>query len=112
MKGFKPTTKSFGFSTSADGGHSGGSTFVRPHMRAKPMPKFAKGGMVGNSAVQRSKPVTEFDSDHGGKGPLRTGYAKGGSCGSDMTQDRKLVNKAIAAHVAAPAPKGHKGLKK
>lgn len=44
----------------------------------KSPPKFAKGGMVGNSAVQRSKPVTEFDSQHGGKGPLAPGYRKGG----------------------------------
>lgn len=78
MKGFKSMGKSFGFPTSADTGHSGGSTLVRSYVRAKPMPKFAKGGVVGNSAVQRSKPVTEFDSQHGGKGPLAPGYRKGG----------------------------------
>ncbi len=86
MKGFKK----FGFSTSADSSFSKGSgaggpsgqQMVRGHFRSKPA-AFAKGGSVtigdqGNATVQRSKPVTAFDAADGGKGPLRTGYAKGG----------------------------------
>lgn len=89
MKGFKQAPKTFGFKTSADSKFAGksevggGSSMVRPHFRAKPA--FAKGGMVtktigdqGNALVQRSKPITQFDATAGGKGPLRTGYAKGG----------------------------------
>ncbi len=63
---------------------------VRSHFRSKPVPgpkapQFAHGGPVtkvvgdqGHATVQRSKPVTAFDAAAGGKGPLRTGYAKGG----------------------------------
>lgn len=40
---------------------------------------YADGGSVGNSVVKRGNPpITDFDTDHGGTAPLRTGYAKGG----------------------------------
>lgn len=85
MKGFKPVNKSFNFKTSADIGApkvpATGQKLIPAHFRKAPAakPVFAKGGRVGgNAAVQRSQPVTDFDAAHGGKGPLRTGYAKGG----------------------------------
>lgn len=88
MKGFKQSTKNFNFPTSADSSFGGGSKtpaqqMVRSHFRSKPC--YAQGGPVtktigdqGNATVQRSKPVSSFDKSDGGKGPLRTGYAKGG----------------------------------
>lgn len=36
-------------------------------------------GDQGNSAELRTKPLTEFDKDHGGRGPLRPGFATGGA---------------------------------
>jgi hypothetical protein len=35
-------------------------------------------GDQGNSAELRTKNISEFDKDHGGKGPLRPGFAAGG----------------------------------
>jgi hypothetical protein len=90
MKGFKQAPKNFGFKTSADSsfqdsGKPVTQQMVRPHFRAKPAACFAQGGPVtkamgepGNATVQRKKPVTDFDTSDGGKGSLRTGYAKGG----------------------------------
>lgn len=132
MKGFKPSVKNFSFPTSADRSVTGaaitpaessrlGQQMVRPHFRSRPAtPKaaFAKGGSVtigdqGNATVQRKKGVVEFDVDSGGKGPLRTGYAKGGETRKgDVKQDKAMIKQAIAKHVATPAPKGHKGLRK
>lgn len=40
---------------------------------------YAEGGPVGNSAVERTDPVTQFDKEHGGKGPLASGFKKGGA---------------------------------
>lgn len=71
--------------------------------------KKARGGSVGNSATLRTKPVTEFDAQHGGRGPLRPGFQKGGAL--DQTMTRKVARQEVAKHVARPAPKGHKGLK-
>lgn len=91
MKGFKQSSKSFRFPTSADSAFGGaakptGTQLVRPYFRSAPQPRALKeGGPVyktigdqGNATVQRSKPITAFDAKDGGKGPLRTGYAKGG----------------------------------
>lgn len=63
-------------------------------------------GDQGNSVVKRGKPfITEFDKDHGGTASLRTGYKKGGKI-------KTVAKQEIAKHVAAPAPKGHKGFNK
>lgn len=35
--------------------------------------------MHGHSTVQREIPTSQFDAEHGGKSPLRPGYAKGGA---------------------------------
>lgn len=93
MKGFKSTGNgpkygSFSFSSKAGFTHSGtNKQNVRGYTRSspKPGPKFAHGGPVtapmasGDSAViKRTKPVTGFDAEHGGKGPLRPGFNKGG----------------------------------
>jgi len=74
--------KNFSFPTSADAsvGVPSGTRMVRSHFRAAPKPKYAQGGSVntGNATVQRKDPVVESDKTAGGKGPLRTGYSKGG----------------------------------
>jgi hypothetical protein len=86
------------------------------------MPGYASGGHVqqpamktdvigdqGNSVVKRGKPfITEADVDYGGSGPLRTGYKKGGK----IKGAAAIAKKVVAKHVAAPAPKGHKGFNK
>lgn len=41
-------------------------------------------GDQGNCAELRTKPVTEFDKDHGGRGPLRPGFAMGGMVKNHM----------------------------
>lgn len=90
MKGFKHTGRGpkmgHSFSSKAGFTHSGTSRQnVKGYTRSAPKKKFATGGMVtapmaaGDSAViKRTKPVTGFDAEHGGKGPLRPGFNKGG----------------------------------
>ena len=91
MKGFKKTGKgpkygSFSFPSGAGFTQSGtNKRNVKGYTRSAPKKNFAHGGMVtapmssGDSAVvKRTKPVTGFDADHGGKGPLRPGFNKGG----------------------------------
>lgn len=46
---------------------------------------YADGGMVkstigdqGNSVTERDRPVTQFDSEHGGRSALAPGFKKGG----------------------------------
>ena len=109
MKGFKDSTKmksGFGFSPKHGfTGSTGHVQQVRGYTRKTPMRK-ATGGKVpgvavtkaspkdmvydgdattigdqGNSAELRTKPITEFDKDHGGRGPLRPGFAAGGPVG-------------------------------
>jgi hypothetical protein len=74
--------------------------------------RFAEGGAVrrmgdgtmtteeigdqGNSVVVRREPVTEFDKDYGGKGPLRTGYRKGGK-----TRKRKADGGPVSDYEAS-----------
>lgn len=89
MKGFKPTGNgpksghSFG-SKAGFSGSTGRRQEVRTYSRHTPKRhKFAEGGVVkvadpSSSVVRRDKPVTDFDAEHGGKSPLRPGYAKGG----------------------------------
>lgn len=100
MKGFKSTGRGpkMGHSFGAKHGftHSGtNKQNVRGYSRGVPKvatkTKFASGGMVtapmasGDSSVtKRAKPVTSFDSEHGGKSPLRPGFNKGGkACYAD-----------------------------
>lgn len=80
---------------------------------------YAEGGFVmskstigdqGNSAQKRGNPpITEFDADHGGRGPLAPGYKRGGLTKGDA---KKIAKTEVAAHVSRPAPKGHKGFNK
>lgn len=73
--------------------------------------KTDKIGDQGNSVVKRGNPpITEFDADHGGRGPLRTGYKTGGAVSKG--EATKIAASAINKHVRAPAPKGHKGFNK
>lgn len=90
MKGFKSTGKGpkSGFSFPSKAGFTGSTgrtQNVRGYTRAVPKRHFANGGMVvargtdgGSSVTRRTQPVTEFDAEHGGKGPLRPGFDKGG----------------------------------
>jgi hypothetical protein len=67
-------------------------------------------GDQGNSVVKRGNPpFSQFDAEHGGREPLRPGYKKGGSISKVA---RKIAKSEVAAHVARPAPKGHKGFSK
>ncbi len=90
MKGFKHTGRGpkSGHSFSSKAGFSGStgrSQEVRGYTRGVPKRKFADGGMVvvkgtdgGSALTRRAKPVTGFDAEAGGKGPLRPGFNKGG----------------------------------
>lgn len=90
MKGFKHTGRGpksgHSFSSKAGFTHSGtGKQNVKGYTRSAPKKKFAHGGMVtapmasgDSSVIKRTKPVTGFDAEHGGKGPLRPGFSKGG----------------------------------
>jgi hypothetical protein len=79
-----------GFSFPSKAGFSGSTgrtEEIRSYTRHVPKRKFADGGVVkvpdpGSSVEQRTKPVTEFDAQHGGKGPLRPGYKEGGKVGT------------------------------
>lgn len=82
MKGFKNSTRmqqGFNFPQQP-------TQLVSHYTRNRPMAK-AKGGPVtqtvgdqGNSATQRGNPpITTLDEQHGGKTPLRPGFAKGGA---------------------------------
>lgn len=90
MKGFKHTGRGpksgHSFSSKAGFTHSGtNKQNVKGYTRSAPKKAYATGGIVttpmasGDSAViKRMKPVTGFDAEHGGKGPLRPGFNKGG----------------------------------
>ncbi len=74
------------FSSKAGFTHSGtNKQNVRGYTRGVPKRKFATGGMVtapmassSSALTRRAKPVTGFDKEAGGKGPLRPGFSKGG----------------------------------
>ncbi len=90
MKGFKHTGRGpkMGHSFSSKAGFSGSTgrtQRVRGYTRGGPKRKFADGGMGGvkgtdggSALTRRAKPVTGFDKEAGGKGPLRPGFNKGG----------------------------------
>jgi hypothetical protein len=80
---------------------------VKPYTRRAPTKvKKATGGFVsgptkvgdqGNSVTLRSKPVTEFDDQHGGKGPLRDGYGYGGAIRGAMANRAGVMKPAGGA---------------
>lgn len=88
--GFKSTGNGpkSGHSFSSKAGFSGSTgrtQNVRGYTRGVPKRKFADGGMVvvkgtdgGSALTRRTRPVTGFDQEAGGKGPLRPGFNKGG----------------------------------
>lgn len=90
MKGFKHTGRGpkSGHSFSSKAGFSGSTgrtQNVRGYTRGVPKRKFADGGMVvvkgtdgGSALTRRTRPVTGFDQEAGGRGPLRPGFNKGG----------------------------------
>lgn len=90
MKGFKHTGRGpkSGHSFSSKAGFSGSTgrtQEVKGYTRGVPKRKFADGGMVvvkgtdgGSALTRRAKPVTGFDKEAGGKGPLRPGFSHGG----------------------------------
>lgn len=90
MKGFKHTGRGpkSGHSFSSKAGFSGSTgrtQEIRSYTRGVPKRKFADGGMVvvkgtdgGSALTRRAKPVTGFDKEAGGKGPLRPGFSHGG----------------------------------
>lgn len=105
MKGFKHTGRGpkmgHSFSSKAGFTHSGTSKQnVKGYTRSAPKRKFATGGMVtapmasgDSSVIKRTKPVTGFDAEHGGKGPLRPGFKKGGMLkgfGEDEAQNNPI----------------------
>lgn len=120
MKDFKHTGRgpkygNFSFSSKAGfSGSTGKTQQVKSYTRTVPKRKFADGGVVreaspGSSVVRRDRPVTEFDAQHGGKSPLRTGYAEGGKIkkarGGLLTGIQDIspkVNRVNAGPVKAP----------
>lgn len=124
MKSFKDSTKmrsGFKFPESAGFTSSSGKVQqVRGYTRA--VVKKATGGQVkgmkqeaggissyntskaktigdqGNSAELRTKPITEFDKDHGGRGPLRPGFAMGGNV-------RNMMGGALQKAQGQPVPR-------
>lgn len=88
MKGFKHTGRGpkmgHSFSPKAGFTHSGtNKQNVRGYTRSKP--KYAHGGPVyspqtssSSALTRRTKPVTGFDKEAGGRGSLRPGFNKGG----------------------------------
>lgn len=94
MKGFKPAGKGavkMGHSFPKRAGFTGSTgkvRQVRPYTQRVPTKaplRKAAGGSVpgpgssdGHTVVQRRLPVTEFDKEFGGKGPLRPGFLGGG----------------------------------
>lgn len=62
---------------------------------ADKLPKFAKGGSVGNATTQRDQPANELDVIAGGKTPLRPGFAKGGKWIAKATKNKGTLHKAL-----------------
>lgn len=117
MKGFKNSSKiksGFHFPSSAGFSDSSGRMqTVRSYSRR--VVRKAEGGMVDSPVIKRTEPMTEFDREYGGTGPLRPGFKKGGKIGalkSSLTakKAKDIAQKVVSKHVATPAPKGHKGL--
>jgi len=99
VKGFRDTTKMMHGHNFARGGHSiqpqFGNSPIQSHLpHASPAPGRGAGpGVIGgltdhgnpndgkqagHAAVHREVPSNETEAEHGGKGPLMPGYAKGG----------------------------------
>lgn len=121
MSGFKNSTRmrsGFDFSKGAGFTASTGKvqnisyTRKTPH-RGKATPKFAEGGRI-DSSLHSFKQDSALNVEHGPTGGLRPGFIRGGSVAKYAKGGRipesKMAAKAVAKHVAAPAPKGHKGL--
>lgn len=81
-----PKYGSFSFPSGAGFTHSGTSKQnVKGYSRSAPKRKFASGGMVtapmassSSALTRRTKPVTGFDKEAGGRSPLRPGFNMGG----------------------------------
>lgn len=88
--GFKHTGRGprmgHSFSPKAGFTHSGtNKQNVKGYTRSAPKAKFASGGMVtapmassSSALTRRTKPVTGFDKEAGGRSPLRPGFNMGG----------------------------------
>lgn len=115
MKGFKKTGNgprygNFSFSSRTGfSGSTGKVQNVKGYTRKVAKHNFATGGAVkvadpGSSVVRRGQPVTQFDAQHGGKGPLRAGYAEGGkvaTVGAAIKMVKQLMTRGESAQSAA-----------
>lgn len=66
-------------------------------------------GDQGNSAELRTKPLTEFDKDHGGRGPLRPGFALGGGVGMAPPMRAALGAQTARPMMRTAIPRGPMG---
>lgn len=118
MKSFKHTGRgprygSFSFPSGAGFTHSGtNKQNVKGYTRSPPKKKFASGGMVtapmsssSSALTRRTKPVTGFDKEAGGKGPLRPGFKAGGMIKG--IPDFEQVHNPIKAHKHLPETEGY-----
>lgn len=117
MKGFKHTGRGpksgFSFPSKAGFTHSGtNKQNVKGYTRVAPKKKFATGGMVtapmsssSSALTRRTKPVTGFDKEAGGKGPLRPGFKAGGMIKG--IPDFEEVHNPIKAHKHLPETEGY-----
>lgn len=77
-------------------GSTGRVQQVRSYTRK--VPKYADGGSVDSSVIKRTVPMTQFDAEHGGKEPLRPGFAVGGK----IPPMSGVPNRALPPPKAAP----------
>lgn len=101
MKGFSNSTKmrsGHHFSPKHGFTNSSGSTMqVKGYTRK--VPKFADGGSVDSAVIKRTEPMTEFDKEYGGTGPLRPGFKKGGKIGPVK---KGALHKALGVKQSSP----------
>lgn len=118
MKGFKNSTRmSSGFHFGKSAGFTGSTGKVQNISYTRKTPhrkKFAEGGRI-DSSLHSYKGDSQLNIEHGPSGGLRPGFTRGGYApkyakGGQIPME-KVAAKAVAKHVARPAPKGHKGLK-
>ncbi len=74
----------------------------------------AEGGKV-DSSLHSFKGDSQLNVENGPSGGLRPGFTRGGYAakyakGGRIPASKTAARSAVAAHVATPAPKGHKGL--
>lgn len=117
MKGFKHTGRGpksgHSFSPKAGFTHSGTSKQnVKGYTRNVPKRAFASGGMVtapqassSSALTRRTKPVTGFDKEAGGKSPLRPGFKAGGMIKG--IPDFEQAHNPIKAHKHLPETEGY-----